>query len=74
MAYSHAAPPGYAMGPSSGHVRVNYKRAPNFLERVGGSVCGSCIGLGLIVVSCVLLFLNEVCTICKFCVAANARF
>lgn len=62
MAFSQP-PPGYpmAMGPSSGHVRVNYKRAPNFLERVGGSICGSCVGVGLIIASCFLLFLNEVC-------------
>lgn len=48
------------MGPSSGHVRVSYKREPNFLQRVGGSMCGSVIGLGLIAVSCLILFTNEV--------------
>ena len=58
MAFS--SPPGYAMGPSSGHVRVSHKRAPNYLERVGGSACGSLVGLGLIAVACLLLFLNEV--------------
>ena len=58
MAFS--SPPGYAMGPSSGHVRVSHKRAPNYLERVGGSACGSLVGLGLIAVACFLLFLNEV--------------
>ena len=58
MAFSAAGPPSYAgMG---GHTRVSYKRAPNFLERVGGSLCGSVIGLFLIAGACILLFLNEV--------------
>ena len=67
MAFSAAGPPaGYAGmmgGPSSGHTRVSYKRAPNFLERLGGSMCGSIVGLFLIAGACALLFLNEVCTI-----------
>ena len=57
---SRVAPQGYGMGPSSGHVRVSYSREPNFLQRVGGSMCGSVIGLGLIAVSCLILFTNEV--------------
>jgi hypothetical protein len=38
---------------------VSYKREPNYLQRVGGSMCGSVIGLGLIAVSCLILFTNE---------------
>ena len=49
-----------ASSPSFGHTRVSYRRAPNFLERVGGSFCGSLVGLGLIAAACILLFLNEV--------------
>ena len=65
MAFSPAGPPGYAAGmggPSPGHTRVSYRRAPNFLERVGGSLCGSIVGVFLIAGACILLFLNEVTT------------
>lgn len=58
MAYP--GPPGYSAGPSAGHVRVTYRRTPNFLERVGGSVVGSLVGGLLIMGACFLLFLNEV--------------
>lgn len=62
MAFSAAGPSGYMGmgGPSSGHTRVSYRRAPNFFERLGGSVCGSIVGLFLIAAACILLFLNEV--------------
>jgi hypothetical protein len=60
MAFSSGAAGYSAMGgPSPGHTRVSYRRAPNFLERLGGSMCGSVVGLGLIAAACILLFLNE---------------
>ena len=59
--FSAAGPPGYAMGGS--HTRVSYRRAPNFLERVGSSLCGSVVGIFLIFGACILLFFNEVATL-----------
>ncbi len=43
-----------------GHVKVGYKRVPNFLERLGSSMVGSVIGLILVAGACALLFWNEV--------------
>ena len=45
---------------SRGHVKVQYRRQPNFLERLGSSMVGSVLGLLLVVGACVLLFWNEV--------------
>lgn len=51
---------GYEPGPSAGHVQVSYRRAPNFLQRIGGSLVGSVFGVFLVMGACVLLFWNEV--------------
>ena len=40
--------------------RVTYRKNPNFIERIGNSLAGIVIGIGLISVSCYLIFWNEV--------------
>ena len=51
---------------SRGHVKVQYRRQPNFLERLGSSLVGSVLGFLLVVGACVLLFWNEVGSVCVF--------
>ena len=40
--------------------RVTYRKNPNFIERIGNSLAGIVIGIGLLGVSCYLIFWNEV--------------
>ena len=50
----------HSSGIGGGHIRVRYRREPNFLERIGSSFVGSIIGVFVVVGACVLLFWNEV--------------
>ena len=42
------------------HTRVSYHRKSGYLERVGGSFCGSLFGIGVVFAAVMLLFYNEV--------------
>jgi hypothetical protein len=50
---------GVGFSPDS-HTRVSYRSKPGYFERVGGGICGSFFGFGVVFAAVLLLFYNEV--------------